>query len=104
MSSNSHSVSTSPPPVEKFPPLSLGPSMHGRVTWAENTYRKYGVAAGARRSAKEYRIFPYGSVLSPVKPLWAQQISRGRVGNDDKTIFRNSMEKRWRVKSRVAVP
>lgn len=31
MSSNSHSVSTSPPPVEKFPPLSLGPGMHGRV-------------------------------------------------------------------------
>lgn len=93
--SNSRSVSILAREASTFPP-----NVANLLAPAKIRIRN-AVGRVAPTKPKEYRIFPNGSSL--LKHFGATDIARTR-GNDDKTIFRNSMEKRSRVKSRVVVP
>lgn len=93
--SNSRSVSILAREASTFPP-----NVANLLAPAKIRIRN-AVGRVATTKPKEYRIFPNGSSL--LKHFGATDIA-GTRGNDDKTIFRNSMEKRSRVKSRVVVP
>lgn len=59
----------------------------GERTWAENTYRN----GGSGDEAKEYRIFPYGSVLSPLN-----HFGRNRYREDGETMIKQFFEIQWK--------